>query len=527
LPVRRPALTSPAYRSQVGNGAYTTYAYILEHLPESPWPGRYPWFPPAYDWLANEGLPAVMRGASDAESILSKAQSRALAAMTEVAEAGHAAPVVTVQRPTVPPDTIDLTFLSWANVETYAELAHLYEDEHPGVTIDMADFASGTDYPPGKLADAADVFPSPGGFSLSSVQEHWLNLQPLIENDPGVTLDDFYPQALQAYRRQGDLWGLPAEIDAAMLFYNKSLFDAAGVDYPRPGWTWDNFLMAAARLTWGTGAEKQWGFVTLTDGWAEYPLALAAQRGGCLVDSRTSPTAPTLDDPAVVDAVRWYADLSQAHGVMPPSPVHYADWQTMEALVSEGQAAMWISSVGARYWVRMKRDLGVAPLPVPSDGGQLATVYSVIGYAISARTPHPQEAWRWLTFLTRQPEAMRALPARRSLANQATFPLVPRSLKPEVLRAYQLTLEDYADAGYDGVRDQIPWFDAVYRLYRQAVRQTLENGDDPSEALGSAQTIAEAYIACLEAHGELDDKSVAAACEKETGVPPLTAWYEE
>jgi multiple sugar transport system substrate-binding protein len=464
-----------------------------------------------------------MRGESDAESVLAEAQSRALA---EAFGTESATPVVIAQPTSASPDITDLTFLSWINTGAYEELASLYQEEHPGVTVKVVEFLSEVDYPPERLATTADVFPVFPGFELDAVEGHWLSVQPLVEGDPTVALDDFYPQALEAYRRQGDLWGLPAEIDADMLFYNKTLFDTAGVPYPQPGWTWDDFLAAATRLTQGEGSRKQWGFVTLANGWASIPLILAAQRGGSLVDSRATPTAPTLDDPAVVNTLRWYADLEQSHGVMPPPPVHFADWETTETLVSEGRAAMWITNVGSRYWTHMDVDLGIAPLPVWSAGEQPATMYNVIGYGISAQTAYPQESWHWLTFLTRQPGAMRGPPARRSLFEQAVFPLVPSELQADILQAYQLTLEDYADAGYDGVRAQAPWFDAVYRLYRQAVKQTLD-GDDPSETLDAAQAIARAYMACLDAHSGIIDETIGATCEEETGVPAPVVWYEE
>lgn len=528
LPARRSVLASPAYRSKVDDEAYAAYSYILEHLPESPWPARYPWFAAAYRWLAEEGLPAMMRGESDAESVLAEAQSRALAAQAESAGTDHAGPVIVAQPTTASADTIVLTFLQGRPVGgEFDELARLYQAERPGVTVKVTEFLSGVEYPPERLATAADVFPVFPGFELGAVEEHWLNLQPLVEGDPTAAPDDFYPQALEAYRRRGDLWGLPTEIDADMLFYNKALFDTAGLAYPCPDWTWDDFLTAAARLTRGEGADKQWGFITLTNGWETLPLILAAQQGGCLVDSRAAPILPTLDDPAVVDAVRWYADLERSHGVMPPPAVHFADWQTIEALISQGQAAMWISAVGARYWTRMSIELGVVPLPVSSGGGQPATMYDIIGYGLSAQTAYPQESWRWLTFLMRQSAAMRGLPARRSLADQATFPFLPSELRAEVLQAYQLTLDGYADAGYAGVWAHAPWFDVVYRLYRHAVKQTLEEGTDPAETLSMAQAIAEAYMACLEAHGGLTDESIGTACEEETGVPAPVLWYEE
>ena len=526
LPVRRSVLNSRGYRSKVDDDLYSAYVYILEHLSTHPWPGRYPWFTEAYYWLTTEGLPAVMRSESDAQDVLAEAQTRASAALDELPRPNSAGSVVARPSP-VPPTAAHLTFLNWTDQDPYRELAHVYQQKYPNVVVEVREFASDAEYPPNRLAAEADVFPAPSGFELDAVKEQWLNLQPLVESDPDVDLDDFYPQGLDAYRRQGDLWALPTEMDAQMLFYNKALFDAAGVDAPQPEWTWDDFLKAADQLTQGRGVSKQWGFVTLARGWETLPLVLAAQQGGSLVNDRVAPTRATLNDPMLVSALRWYADLSQVYGVMPPPTVHFADWEKMEALVSQGRAAMWITSVGSRYWKEMDIDLGVVPLPASADGGRPATMYTVLGYGISAQTPYVREAWHWLTFLAQQPNATRGLPASRSVAEQAAFPRVSLGLQPEVRKAYQLTLDSYTDASYDTVRAQTPWFDAVYRLYRHAVKQTFEEGTDPAETLGNAQAVAEAYLACLELRDEPADESVRELCEEEVGVPAPIVWYEE
>ncbi|HSA99712.1 MAG TPA: extracellular solute-binding protein, partial [Anaerolineales bacterium] len=58
-----------------------------------------------------------------------------------------------------------------------------------------------------------------------------LNLQPYLDKNPGM-LNGVYPQTLDAYKTSDGMYGLPRDFQSIVLFYNKDMFDAAGVAYP-------------------------------------------------------------------------------------------------------------------------------------------------------------------------------------------------------------------------------------------------------------------------------------------------------
>jgi multiple sugar transport system substrate-binding protein len=89
-----------------------------------------------------------------------------------------------------------------------------------------------------------------------------LNLQPYLDKNPGM-LDGLYPQTLQAYQTPQGYFGLPRDFQTIVLFYNKSMFDKAGLAYPTGDWTWDDLRAAAKSLTIdsnGDGKIDQYGF---------------------------------------------------------------------------------------------------------------------------------------------------------------------------------------------------------------------------------------------------------------------------
>ena len=84
----------------------------------------------------------------------------------------------------------------------------------------------------------------------------YLNVDPYIEQDK-VNLEEWLKATIEACKFQketglvgvGNLYGMPATLVGTILYYNKDLFDAAGVAYPTDAWTRDDMRNAALKLT--------------------------------------------------------------------------------------------------------------------------------------------------------------------------------------------------------------------------------------------------------------------------------------
>ena len=88
-----------------------------------------------------------------------------------------------------------------------------------------------------------------------------VDLAPLIKADPSINWDDFWPAERQAVSVGPKIVGVPALVDNLALVYNKKLFDQAGMSYPTPDWTWDDFRAAAKRLTDPSAKQFGWAYV--------------------------------------------------------------------------------------------------------------------------------------------------------------------------------------------------------------------------------------------------------------------------
>jgi multiple sugar transport system substrate-binding protein len=91
-------------------------------------------------------------------------------------------------------------------------------------------------------------------FPFYANKDVFLDLTPMIQNDPDTVtpkfnIKDFYPQTVEPFIHQGKILGLPKDFSTMVLYYNKTMFDSAGVAYPTDNWTWNDFLEACKKLT--------------------------------------------------------------------------------------------------------------------------------------------------------------------------------------------------------------------------------------------------------------------------------------
>lgn len=292
-----------------------------------------------------------------------------------------------------------------------------------------------------------------------------LDLTPFIEDDGEPTEDDFLPGLLDHFQWQGGTWGLPAGVDPLFILYDQAAFDAAGLEHPFPGWSWDDLFDAAQQLTqWEGDRVVRYGFADF--GLQSVRSSVEAQ-GGRLVDDSAQSPVPTLDDPRTLAAVDRYADLALTQGVM-ANPAREGFVDAFD-VVRRGEAAMSVNP--ARFWVDTRHydsgKLGVAPLP----GRSPVWLY---GYFVSAGTAHPEDAWRWLRFLSREVSPPNRLPAHRRLIPDSAY---AATAGEEAMAAFHYAAEHTLSP----VRPV-----AVEILLEQAVKRILE-GKETEDALAEAQ----------------------------------------
>lgn len=234
------------------------------------------------------------------------------------------------------------------------------------------------------------------------------DLNEFIDNDPEyaeVVANDHVPELIGMFNYKDQQCVLPEQFAGVVLYYNKQLFEEAGIepppaDWTDSSWTFDKFLETARALTKeSNGRITQFGFA---DAWWP-PLSafvLATSNGGNWFDQYVAPTKSTITDPKIMSAVQWYADLANVHRVMPNA--EESATQAGPDMFMGGRAAMAL--VG--HWMYPAfsgvdgLDFEVGVLPVGPDGTTPKTDLGSTGLGISASTKYPQQAWEFVKFST-------------------------------------------------------------------------------------------------------------------------------
>ncbi|MBG0771844.1 MAG: sugar ABC transporter substrate-binding protein, partial [Anaerolineaceae bacterium] len=207
----------------------------------------------------------------------------------------------------------------------------------------------------------------------------------------------YLPNLLEPGQVDGDQYLLPKSYSTLAIYYNKALFDEAGVPYPEDGWTWDDLLDVALDLTQdldGDNAPDIWG-IQLPADWTtgfEYWVAAA---GGQLVSDNGKEFVGYMDSEAVVNAVTFYADLYNKYRVSPP-PTDLETAYGGNTEFVDGDAAMLIfdRSIEAELLANRNIDLGVVGLP---QGEARANILFWEGYGVASTSEHPRTAANFLT----------------------------------------------------------------------------------------------------------------------------------
>jgi multiple sugar transport system substrate-binding protein len=247
-----------------------------------------------------------------------------------------------------------------------------------------------------QIAEYVHVFSSTGQLA---------DLNPYFEAegiDPAAT---FGQGLVDTYSTDGSLWAAPDRAGTAVLYYNKDIFDAQGVEYPSADWGWDEFRAAADQLTVRNGdTVESWGYAA-GDWWPWY-LTWIYQNGGRVLDESG---APVVNSDENVEALEFYNSLVFEDGSA-PSPLDYADAGLNngqpDPLFAQGKLAMEVTG----FWnISSLTESGlnwdIAPL---WQGENAATPAFSTGLAVSEQSENKDAAAQLVAFLT-SPEGQRPI----------------------------------------------------------------------------------------------------------------------
>jgi multiple sugar transport system substrate-binding protein len=303
--------------------------------------------------------------------------------------------------PATAQDQVTITYAIWDNnqLPAHEQIIAAFEAEHPNINVEpqVVPWANYWDKLQTAVAggEAYDVFWMNGpNFPVYASKGVLMDIQ------ESVTADELdmtvYPESLvNLYSYDGDVYGLPKDFDTIALFYNKDLFDKAGLAYPDDTWTWETFAEAAKTLT----VDGNWGFASTLEDQSGY-WNFIFQNEGQVIEPDGSKVL--IDEPAACDTIKFLYNFV-ANGESPDGAT-MASAAPATQLFPGGRVAMIVAgSWMARTYADAESNIGVAPLPM---GKQRATIIHGLSNVIWSGTQHPDEAWEFLKFLGSEQAAL-------------------------------------------------------------------------------------------------------------------------
>lgn len=300
-------------------------------------------------------------------------------------------------------EPIVIRYMTWedGDWQTFSEeFIARYMEENPNVIIQYEPTA-GDGYMT-KLKTSLSSGTAPDVFWVDSWQE-------MFEMGVFEPLDDYIekydfdldvqnPSLIASGSYDGKIYGLFGWAGVTGIYYNKQIFDEAGVPYPEDGWTWEDCRNIAAQLTKGEGADKVYGIDIQLDWSGQYETMMWGN-GARIIDDDLNYDG-VMNSDKMVEALDWYTGFVK-DGISPKSTslksagggdemfksgklaMHYAFSGFSQSLIADGSFDM--------------DNLGVVSLPVANKGDKPAVNVTFTNpICISKDCENKEEAFKFL-----------------------------------------------------------------------------------------------------------------------------------
>lgn len=328
-------------------------------------------------------------------------------------------------------EQVNLRMTVWdlATTPYWQAVVDAYQEANPNVTIELIDIASA------EYQDVVNVMLSGGddvdiitvkdipGYSAMLTRGQIIPLNDYIE---AADIDlSLYSGAAEELTYEDALYALPFRSDIWILYYNKALFDAAGLPYPTNDMTWEEFDALARQLASGEGADRVYGAHFHT--WRSTVQLPTVQDGENIVIAEDySFMAPIYNMVTSMQSDRIIMDF----GELKAGNIHYSGVFKNSQVAMLPMGSWFIGSlIAAEKAGEFDFDWGVAKYPHPEGVEAGTTAGTLTSLAINSLSENKDAAFDFIKFYSGVEGAqilaeLGNLPAIRTPEVLATFAAV-------------------------------------------------------------------------------------------------------
>ena len=309
-----------------------------------------------------------------------------------------------------------LVFGDPAEINAYRTLIEAFEEAEPDIQVQLVE-ASDRDDLVARLSSSLAGGSPPDLFLMNyrfygqyAARDVLEPMGPFVSDSDKFEEGDFYPQALDAFRWQGELTCLPQNISSLVLYYNKDLFKRFKVEPPTDGMRWNELVAKAQKLTRDKNGQvvrgadpdqpQSGGAQAEIYGLGVEPVIIRVSplvwsNGGDVVDDEQTPTKFTLNTPEAEEVISGFFDLRTVFGVVPTD--QEVEAEDDETRFANGRLAMFLDSRRAVPMFReaAKFDWDVVSLPFHD---QPASILHSDAYCMTKGSKAKDAAWRFVEY---------------------------------------------------------------------------------------------------------------------------------
>lgn len=312
------------------------------------------------------------------------------------------------------------------------------------------------------------------------------NLDKFINSDKGFKKEAFYSSVLQEGQYEESQYALPFETVPVLMFANKTLLESEGVEIPDRDWTWDKFYEICEKVTKDTDADG----VIDQFGCYDYSWENAVfTNGGKLFDDRGNKCYIGSDQ--VVEAVKFAYKLNQLNqkhqvtseefdsGKVAFRPFPFSEFRTYQD-----------------YPLKVKKysnfEWDCITMPAGPKGDNVSQI-STLQIGISARTTKEQLAWKFIKFLTYNPQTQldiyRYSQGASVLKEVTESEVVNEELKKEVEKGARIIDNALLSRIIEHARTvpKFPKYKTTMIMIENEINQILESDDNKRSSLMAIQ----------------------------------------
>ncbi|SFL34018.1 carbohydrate ABC transporter substrate-binding protein, CUT1 family [Gracilibacillus orientalis] len=371
--------------------------------------------------------------------------------------------------------TLDVIWFSDGNEgEVFKEITDKYTEENPNIKFNIIDTpyddlmtrirtrVSGGDAP-----DLARIS------GVNHVQEALLDLSPYLE-DKQAFLDEFVDVAIPTVERGDKIIGIPTDVTAHGLFYNKEHFEQAGVEVPQSTedvWNWEEFKQALTQVKENSDAR----FALAYDLSPSRYSTLIYQNGGSIFSDDQQ--SLVINNSESVEALEYFKDLHDQELI--PSSI-WLGGENPNSLFRSGQAAMHFSGNWniQSYEENADFEWGVTYMPEGSQRSSVAGGKQIVGFNDSE---HKDAVADFLLYFSSQEVNAEFVKESSFLSTRADNAELDYEVRSEEMKVFADEL---------AVTSELPTLDwenpnmpSVETLITENVQKVLSGDIEPQEAM--------------------------------------------